>query len=112
VKELEMKRALLFGLAGLLALTSVVEVEAGHRHRCGGRHHRRCGRGACYSAPCQTPVYHGGCATYGGAVYGQEGYAPVEGQPAYDQPVEGQPAAPAQPVDPNVPPPAPMPPST
>lgn len=89
-----MKRALLFGLAGLFAMLSVVEVEAGHR-RCGGRQHRRGGRGcasACYT-PCHT---NGGCQT---------GYA----APGYDAPagaeVQGE-AAPAV-DDPNVPPPAP-----
>ena len=64
-----MKSLFLLGLVGLFSLGSVLEAEAGCRHRCGGRHHRRgCGGGY---AQCYNGGYAGGCQVYGGGqMYG------------------------------------------
>jgi hypothetical protein len=68
---IEMKSLFLLGLVGLFSLGSVLEAEAGCRHRCGGRHHRR----GCHSQ-CYTGGYAGGgCQVYGGGqMYGGQVY--------------------------------------
>jgi hypothetical protein len=65
-----MKSLFLLGLVGLFSLGSVLEAEAGCRHRCGGRHHRRGCQSQCYSGG-----YAGGCQVYGGGqMYGGQVY--------------------------------------